>query len=432
MPHTLRLSQILARQVGVDWFEAVAVFRALTEQPLQTARTWVIPELEHIALDIDGRLTLLGGTPTDEPVRELGKLLHELLEQSTPHVQLRLLIAQATAETPAFGSIEEFSTAVAYFERPNREEVLTALYSRAAAAAPPDAFAELPAEEDWAASFSSETPPTLVSKTWGDRRRRTMLFAAAGILLVLVAVGAYLLAGGASQVSSLAAKATDAVGSAVVSGVTSAKPEQPAPAQPVESASAAPAAGPAPTQPRKPSPTPTSKAVSQKPAPPATSAKAQGGGTVTPPKRVEILPIPVLKETATTGKPVAPPPAAAPGTAVAPPPNPATPASPPIQKPPPEPAVYSQENPDVTPPVAISPQLPREIPASIDRTKLVHIELIVLPNGNVGSVRLLNNPYNVHESMFLSAAKSWKFRPAMKDGKPVTYMKVITIGYTRR
>ena len=82
--------------------------------------------------------------------------------------------------------------------------------------------------------------------------------------------------------------------------------------------------------------------------------------------------------------------------------------------------------------MGLGSQLPGELPASIDKTKLVRIELVVLPDGTVQSVKLLNNPYNIHESMFLSAAKAWKFKPAIKNGRPVAYRKIITIGFSRR
>ena len=91
--------------------------------------------------------------------------------------------------------------------------------------------------------------------------------------------------------------------------------------------------------------------------------------------------------------------------------------------------VYSPASAGVVPPVGIRPQLPRELPAHIDKNQLGRIELVVLPNGTVGSVKLLDLPHNVHEAMFLSAVKAWEFRPAMKDGRPVSYRKVIWMAF---
>lgn len=49
----------------------------------------------------------------------------------------------------------------------------------------------------------------------------------------------------------------------------------------------------------------------------------------------------------------------------------------------------------------------------------------MLPDGTVGSVKLLGNRRSVIEGMLLSAAKAWKFKPAEKDGRPVAYRKTV-------
>jgi hypothetical protein len=51
--------------------------------------------------------------------------------------------------------------------------------------------------------------------------------------------------------------------------------------------------------------------------------------------------------------------------------------------------------------------------------------LIVLADGTVGAVKLLGERRNVLEGMLLSAAKAWKFQPALKDGRPVAYRKLV-------
>jgi hypothetical protein len=80
----------------------------------------------------------------------------------------------------------------------------------------------------------------------------------------------------------------------------------------------------------------------------------------------------------------------------------------------------------VVPPISIRPQLPRELPSDINRDQLVSIELVVLPDGTVDSVRLVE-ARNMQDVMWLSAVKAWQFRPALKDGFPVKYRKIVWI-----
>jgi outer membrane biosynthesis protein TonB len=49
------------------------------------------------------------------------------------------------------------------------------------------------------------------------------------------------------------------------------------------------------------------------------------------------------------------------------------------------------------------------------------MEIVVSATGEVERVRLVNGPTRMPDMMLLSAAKSWRFRPALKDGEPVRY-----------
>jgi TonB family protein len=89
--------------------------------------------------------------------------------------------------------------------------------------------------------------------------------------------------------------------------------------------------------------------------------------------------------------------------------------------------VYSPDSRGVSAPVGVKPQLPRRLPAEVDPNGLGRIELVVSSDGTVESVKLLKAPRNVHDSMFLSAAKAWQFQPALKDGLPVRYRKTVWI-----
>ena len=89
--------------------------------------------------------------------------------------------------------------------------------------------------------------------------------------------------------------------------------------------------------------------------------------------------------------------------------------------------IYSAESEAVSPPVGVRPQLPSELPSNVSVEQLSRIDLIVSPAGTVESVKLVGTPHNVHDSMLLSAAKTWQFQPALKDGVPVRYRKTVWI-----
>ena len=95
---------------------------------------------------------------------------------------------------------------------------------------------------------------------------------------------------------------------------------------------------------------------------------------------------------------------------------------------PPDLNIYATGSDGVSPPIGIRPQLPRELPSTIRSEDLGQIELIVAADGSVESVKLVGGQHrSVHDAMFLSVAKAWRFQPAMKNGVPVRYRKTIWI-----
>jgi len=86
----------------------------------------------------------------------------------------------------------------------------------------------------------------------------------------------------------------------------------------------------------------------------------------------------------------------------------------------PQPGPFTDADTDVVPPMLVYPQLPSEAetapPASAP-----HFELLVNDRGEVEQVRLRATDARLQDRMMVSAAKAWRFRPAMKDGNPVRY-----------
>jgi TonB family protein len=90
-------------------------------------------------------------------------------------------------------------------------------------------------------------------------------------------------------------------------------------------------------------------------------------------------------------------------------------------------SIYSANSDGVEPPIGVRPLLARQLPQAIQPEDLTRVEVVVSIDGSVESVRLIDPPRSVIDSMILSAAKAWQFEPAVKDGKPVRYRKTIWI-----
>jgi hypothetical protein len=83
--------------------------------------------------------------------------------------------------------------------------------------------------------------------------------------------------------------------------------------------------------------------------------------------------------------------------------------------------VYSRANSEVVPPVAIRPHLPSEPPPDYISEHLMVLDLVVTSRGEVESVRLMTVPKTINDFMIVSAAKAWLFAPARLNGRAVKY-----------
>ena len=92
-------------------------------------------------------------------------------------------------------------------------------------------------------------------------------------------------------------------------------------------------------------------------------------------------------------------------------------------------AVFDSRDVNVTPPVTLRLRLPSL--GEDDLAQAGVVETIVSASGEVEKVKLVSPPQSVHEAMILSAIKTWRFQPAMKDGQPVRYRHLIPISLPR-
>jgi hypothetical protein len=94
---------------------------------------------------------------------------------------------------------------------------------------------------------------------------------------------------------------------------------------------------------------------------------------------------------------------------------------------------YDTDDTDVTPPTAVFPQLYGMLSQSSPgvRNDVMTIAVVVNERGSVDSVKAVNVPLSLGESVMLTAAlsavKSWQFRPAMKDGAAVKYRQIVPL-----
>jgi len=89
--------------------------------------------------------------------------------------------------------------------------------------------------------------------------------------------------------------------------------------------------------------------------------------------------------------------------------------------------VYSRDDLDVRPAMLLRPVLPATPPPDVPPDQIGTLELVVDEYGDVEHVRLLSPANRFHERMLVSHAKTWKFRPAIRDGQPVKYRTVIRL-----
>ena len=108
-------------------------------------------------------------------------------------------------------------------------------------------------------------------------------------------------------------------------------------------------------------------------------------------------------------------------------------AAPPVPTVLPEPPaveVFSAEDPDVTPPVEIRRTMPVWTPPAPTVARFEFrgtLEVVVDETGNVASAAIRKSTTPVYDAALLDAAKSWRYRPAIRNGEPVRYRTFIDV-----
>jgi hypothetical protein len=89
-------------------------------------------------------------------------------------------------------------------------------------------------------------------------------------------------------------------------------------------------------------------------------------------------------------------------------------------------AFYTAEDREVLPPVAVVQRVPK-YPANVTRPLQGVVQFVIDENGAVQTPTMPVSIDMSYDGMVISAAKKWQYTPAMLDGKPVKYMKRLTI-----
>ena len=398
----LSLNDLRSPKAGLDWHEAVAVGAALGTL-LAEAKAPACPRPADVTLLPSGDLRVTGsGHVEGSAAACAAHLLGQLLEAAPHPAELRQLV-EAYAADPRSGAagveaVTEFVSALAFFERPGRRDVLSAIAlraepaiertNRAAAldaltertrlATAPAPLAVVPAEGD-------ESPRNWDPPHAGGARR-LLVPAAVGVtafLLVVYAATAWL-----DRPAPPTPRAEAIEEDLPISGLGA--PASPARGAPRTQRSAVP--------PDRPS----GGSVSAPPAagapePPAASATT--ALPAAPPAPVDVM---VVERDGRVVPSTVAPLRTAPRVA-------------------PSGQVYQAGDPQVTPAVLIRPHLPKSPPPDVPAEHIGTLEFVVAESGAVDHVHLVSPANRYQERMLVAAAKTWQFRPATRDGRPVRF-----------
>jgi hypothetical protein len=424
------LAELRSLGVRIESHEAVAVIEALCERMIESTEPVGAAGLDASAIFIhrSGEVTAASGGPHNPSavIQCLGQILSEILpdDPQDDFLFLRVrVVTRATASPPAYASLQELSQTLACYERPDRTRVIQEVYER---------WQDRHRQPTGAGHLVAPVKP-LVAAIAATLPIPHLRPAVAALGLAALGVGVWTLWPARPE------ETRQAVGSSSVARGT------PLPVATASQSTAVPAIPPT-----------TSRAGGNGVEVAITEARREAGPLV-PARRPPPL---VIRSrglaTAAGAAPVSSSPASEPATAPAePPPSVPAPAAistsappalvaPDASSPPdtgrtgpadevrvPDLATYSASDRDVIPPAVLYSQLLGPPRVAVVREDLAAIEVLVGENGTVESVKATDRPRNIGESILLanslSTAKAWRFRPALRDGRPVKYRLIVAL-----
>jgi outer membrane biosynthesis protein TonB len=415
------VDELLAHQIAVDWSEAVALLAELCAV-LSGRGDMGVPHAADVLVNDQGALAIRAQEVGQWDSAALGRMLHSLSTNARTTAPLRLFVSQAIS-SDRYQSVSAFAEALSSYEVPGRNKLIQAVHhrwiaTRAGAASPAPIPLRLEREREQEEKPQA-TPNARV------RRLPRWAIAIAGVAIVVGGAAGAWLATGATPLSmpSVSLSIPTAVARAIPAAINDAlrwlgthtpgdmaavRPETTEPRRARGTRTRTFTARPRTSDPNPVlDPAIATELTESTPATGSVTAIVPNGETVTTggandipvPAAVTVSPAPIV----TGGIPGPLDDVAADNT------------------------VYSIASPDVVPPVMMPRQLtPPEAQTSGVKVTST-IELLVDESGGVERVRLLSRPSPILATMLLSAAKTWKFRPALNDGRAVKYRLLIDV-----
>ena len=94
--------------------------------------------------------------------------------------------------------------------------------------------------------------------------------------------------------------------------------------------------------------------------------------------------------------------------------------------------IYTTDDQNVTPPVAVRQELPRVPPAITKQARERGVlELVIDELGRVTAMTMRESVHPMYDSLVLNAAKDWRYQPATLQGRPVRFRKMIQVNVRR-
>ena len=165
----------------VHWTESVAVIEELCVVLTRTGEPSAIPEAESILVTAQGSVLIRLGAAGTQGVDAIGRMLNALLDPVTTPIPLRLFVAHSIG-SDKYRSLQAFAEGLAYYGRPDRTELIQALYLRCLSSS--DSLPEIQPERP----PEPVQGPLPVSAEEKVSHRWRLRWPAAAALIVLVAV----------------------------------------------------------------------------------------------------------------------------------------------------------------------------------------------------------------------------------------------------
>ena len=398
------LDEIIRSSVVVNVLEAVAIVQKICW--ISHDPPAVLFDLETLAIRASGDVVVLGRPiATTQPpmaIQSVGKVLRELISRTSAPPQLQEIVAAAMTDAERFRSFTELANALRAYQSPNGAELIRGVYLRWRNG--------VTSSSDDAKAQASSKRLKVLARIWArvqsrlPRDRRV----AAGLALCVVA-GALLIALSRFDFARSTTSASGATSNTAVQTLASAFTGAlnwiglGSPVTPVASDDVASVAR---------------KKVS--------NARPKKSGTTGPKDSLRGLQLAPLVNTATVQENAPAPIGNADVDATR---ETSSEDARPQDDSPVDPSIiYSPNDADVIPPVAIRSPGPATGRGYQDRNAAL-IQILVNEAGLVESAQVLRAPATMGEAlrstMALSVVKTWSFAPARKNGQPVKYRTTV-------